>query len=133
MSEKSDSLDELKCLSQSVIDKWRKDPLVCTTVMDPYLFKILCWIHENLDKKSEVVDYFLSELDKQENFPQDIIEYCMYYLRWPEIQEAVQSRIQSAEDPRTIDALRDIESVYLGTWDYLDMFPRLQRLAEAKE
>lgn len=133
MTDKSDSLGELKSLSQIVIHKWREDPLVCTTVMDVHLFKILCWIHENLEKRKEIVDYFLRELDKQQGFPQDIVEYCMYDLRWPEIQGAIQERIQSAKDLRVIDALRDIELVYLGTWDYLDMFPRLQRLAEAKE
>ncbi|MDF1666597.1 MAG: hypothetical protein P1V97_32910 [Planctomycetota bacterium] len=119
-------LDELKLLVQVVVDKWRLDPFISTTEIDPDLFEILEWIRKNIEIKALIIEYLLTELDKQDGFPQDIIEYCMVDLKWPEIHDAVKERLGKAEDPRVEDVLRDIESVYLGTWDYLDMFPLLE-------
>lgn len=119
-------LDGLKLLVQVVVDQWRLDPFISTTEIDRDLFGILKWIRKNIEIKALIVEYLLTELDRQDGFPQDIIEYCMVDLKWPEIHDAAKERLGKAEDPRVEEVLRDIEPDYLGTWDYLDMLPLLE-------
>ena len=64
---------------------------------------------------------FGSEFIRMVTFPgtisAELVEYCMYELRWPEVAEAARSMMNTSDDPRNISVFEHILESFQDDWD----------------
>jgi hypothetical protein len=87
-------------------------------LLEPYLAKVLDYIHAHPEHRPEVLARFIQILNDTGPISSVTIAYCMHDLRWPEILMECQRLAKDPQyDRRRIHGIWDILNAYTPDWD----------------
>ena len=119
---KSESIQsEFNKLVDTVEEKWKTT--YSAEEIEPSFLNVLNFVNQNLSSRDTLVQCFISLLHNPEwNGPVELIEFCMFELRWPEVKQAAEEIVKHTQDIRERDFLRTISYAYSDDWDGIDFY-----------
>ncbi len=96
-----------------------------TYFFEPALVQVLEFIKSHPDDWPRFKAYFIADVMKHHQIPQEVFEFCMHALRWPEVHAAVKKRQQDASnpiDPRFYYGLAGHRAAFNDDWDGAEMY-----------
>lgn len=109
---------ELVNLARAVHEEdWQQDS-------EPYFEQLLEFVNANPSARNDFAKLFFEGLDGPEYIPIDLMEYCMHELRWPEVQQGVEGRLQDSPSERSRYLLSRLLSAFDDDWDTADLYDR---------
>ena len=114
------NLEMLKKLCHDVQKKW--EVTYGIDGIEDLLLVVLNFLKLHPENHSEFIDYFASRVTRDEQFPYEILVFCMRELQWLEIKEAAIAENAKTDDWRIISVMNEIIAVYESEWEDADLY-----------
>jgi hypothetical protein len=107
---------EFNKLVDIVEEKWKTT--YSAEEIEPSFLNVLNFVKQNLTFRDTFVQCFISLLHNPEwKGPVELIEFCMFEFRWPEVKQAAEEIVKHTQDIRERDYLWTISTAYSDNWD----------------
>jgi hypothetical protein len=101
-----------------------------TSDFEPHFARLLDHLVAHPECHAAAVELFLNEVE-QPGGSWELLQYCMYELRWPEIEAAVHRALQAA-GPRSTAPLLHVLAAYEEPWPDIDLYARWKASTKAR-
>jgi hypothetical protein len=93
-------------------------------VSEPYLSRVLDYILLNMNDR-EIFDCEFRRMisSMEDGFP-EIVEFCMYKLRWQEVRDMIIEKLSSSEDERMRHVLSGMLDSFSDEWGGVKFYKR---------
>ncbi len=93
--------------------------------LEPQLLAILNFVKQNLQYKDVLLQCFIDLVEKSPKWKGsiEVIEFCMFELRWIEVKQAIEKIVKNTKDIRTRDALSHLPEAFYDDWDGVEYYP----------
>jgi hypothetical protein len=107
------------CRTSAKVDSAQLD----LRALEPHLLRVLEFLKAHPELRPQAARYLVDDgLDRPGAAAATLLEFCMRELRWPEVREALEKKIEQERDPSRRLALRNLLEVYEPEWPDADLF-----------
>lgn len=93
-----------------------------TEEFELFFVKLLTFLKEHPEARAEASQAFLRFMRCEPGAPQELIEFCMHELKWPEILDYGKHQLASEQDLRRRKFYEDIIEAYGREWRGHDLY-----------
>lgn len=112
-------VDELEALLRQAEEDITR--LASCTLFEPALVRVLAFIKRHPEDWPSFQALFATRV-AQGTISWEIVEFCMAELRWTNVREVAEMRMEETDDFRIKDVMAKILAAYRDDWDGRDMY-----------
>lgn len=121
---------EIKMIDSTISQFWNKCEVIRlswaatsgTNEIEHLLIELLMFVRSHPEAGKHLKECFERLVFDRNLGPLEIIIFCMRELRWPEIKDAVLSKMKGTNDPRILAGLDSVLAVYEDEWEDSDLY-----------
>ncbi len=91
---------------------------------------VLDHVLANPELRSDLVGAFLKIAYDPSLGPIDLVEFCMHYLRWEEVELSFLNRLETERSERARSALRRLLGSFDQNWPEADLYRRFRKVED---
>ena len=126
----SDSRPELARFFELAHRAKRADEELRVDISDREYEDVLDHVLAHSELRSDFTEAFVKIVYDPSLGPLELVEYCMHYLRWQEVEACFRSRLENESSERVRFVLRRLLRAFAEDWPDADIYRRFQKAAD---